>query len=255
MVTRSTNKDADTDVTAMLYGSAHGSAHCSAARAAHYALGSRIAGAVVCAAMLACALAGMLPESEHARVSAAGKQEGLLDLEPSLRVRASAPIELAERTDELELNNMAGLNTAGALVQRLREVCPCAISGNTLLSQQALADCPCAAAIAAAVRKALTPGQYGRVLPEGFSTFGASSAPSAPPSQSPKRENAHPAYPPGTLQPLPPSPQVGSGINYMAIIDTLTRDVVSDSNLIADLRRRQQQVLSLLSLLVQNYKY
>jgi hypothetical protein len=34
----------------------------------------------------------------------------------------------------------------------------------------------------------------------------------------------------------------------MAIIDTLTRDVVSDSNLIADLRRRQQQVLSLLAL-------
>jgi len=234
MVTRSTNKDADTDITAMLYGSAHGSAHCSAARAAHNARGSRIAGALVCAAMFACALAGMLPESEHARVSAAGKQEGLLELEPSLRVRASAPIELAERTDELKLSNMAGLNTAGALVQRLREVCPCAISGNTLLSQQALADCPCAAAIAAAVRKALTPG--------------ASSAPSAPPSEPPKSENAHPAYPPGTLQPLPPSPLVDSGINYMAIIDTLTRDVVSDSNLIADLRRRQQQVLSLLAL-------
>ena len=251
MVTRCTNKDADKDVTAMLYGSAHGSAHCSAARAAHYARHSRIAGALLCASMLACALAGMLPESEHARVSAAGKQEGLLELEPSLRVLASPAIELAERTDELELNNMAGLNTAGALVQRLREVCPCAISGHTLLSQQALADCPCADAIAAAVRKALTPGQ----LPEGFPTLGASSAPSAPPSQPPKRENAHPAYPPGTLQPLPPSPQVGSGINYMAIIDTLTRDVVSDSNLIADLRRRQQQVLSLLSLIVQNYKY
>ena len=51
------------------------------------------------------------------------------------------------------------------------------------------------------------------------------------------------AYPPATISPpLPSAP--GPDINYLAIIDTLTRDVVADSNMISDLQKRQQQLLS-----------
>lgn len=115
--------------------------------------------------------------------------------------------------------NAAGLNTAGAMVQRLRAVCPCAVSGTTLLGPQALSDCPCADAIAAAVAKALNGNMY------------------APPPPPPTQQAPNPAYPPGTVQPAPPPPVTTPpgepDINYMAIIDTLTRDVVADSNLIS----------------------
>eukprot|EP00277_Geminigera_cryophila_P040065 CAMPEP_0173112498 /NCGR_PEP_ID=MMETSP1102-20130122/46085_1 /TAXON_ID=49646 /ORGANISM="Geminigera sp., Strain Caron Lab Isolate" /LENGTH=290 /DNA_ID=CAMNT_0014013643 /DNA_START=15 /DNA_END=883 /DNA_ORIENTATION=- len=128
----------------------------------------------------------------------------------------------------LQMPNSAGINVAAPLKQRLLSVCPCAISGNTLLSQQSLVDCPCADVIAAAVRKALNGNMY---------------APPSPPPPPPATAKANPAYPPATISPpLPSAP--GPDINYLAIIDTLTRDVVADSNMISDLQKRQQQLLS-----------
>ena len=145
-----------------------------------------------------------------------------------LAALAVVAMVLPQREDLVAPGRRSELVGTAALSKSLSAECPCL--AQSLSAQQSLSDCPCADAIAVAVAKALNGNMY------------------APPPPPPPRQKPSPAYPPGTLKPVLPPPMTArqgeTEINYMAIIDTLTRDVVADSNLIADLQQRQKQLLN-----------
>ena len=176
-----------------------------------------------------------------------------------------AAMNLAANNGGLALGNTA-------LAQRMKEQCPCAIAGNTMLSQQVLKECPCASAVAAAVTKALNDA----LMTSSANDYAyARSSPGVPP-QPLTAEIGQAAYPPGVAPqavapsygPTPYQAAMGqvhdvsqkSSIyskssraltlenfwqesSYMGVIQTLTRDVVADANMIRDLQSQQEQLL------------
>ena len=160
---------------------------------------------------------------------------------------ALASINLAANNHALALGNTA-------LAQRMKEQCPCALAGNTMLSQQVLKECPCASAVAAAVTKALNDA----LMTSSANNYAyARSSPGVPPQPLTAEiagdiYNARTAYPPGispqaftqSSGPTPAQAAAGQDASYMNVIQTLTRDVVADANMIRDLQSQQQQLLS-----------
>jgi len=151
-----------------------------------------------------------------------------------------ASMNLAANNGGLALGNTA-------LAQRMKEQCPCAVAGSTVLSQQVLKDCPCASAVAAAVTKALNDA----LMTSSANNYAyARSSPGVPP-QPLTAEIGQAAYPPGVppqaVEPSGPTPAqaaMGQDASYMNVIQTLTRDVVADANMIRDLQAQQQQLLT-----------
>lgn len=203
----------------------------SAAAAGAASAGRRVIACTLGAAavMALAAVATLAPAA--ARGEAAGKRM------PTVL----ASLNLAANNHALALGNTA-------LAQRLKAQCPCALVGNTMLSQQVLKECPCASSVAAAVTKALNDA----LMTSSANDYAyARSSPGVPP-QPLTAEIAQAAYPPGispqaftdSSGPTPAQAANGMDASYMNVIQTLTRDVVADANMIRDLQAQQQQLLS-----------
>ena len=152
-----------------------------------------------------------------------------------------ASMNLAASNGKLALGNTA-------LAQQVKQKCPCAVAGTTVLSQQVLKECPCATAIADAVTKAL---DYALTHAAANNYAYARSSPGVPPQPLTTEIGPFaPAYPPGIAPqavdqgPTPAEAASGQVASYMNVIQTLTRDVVADANMIRDLQAQQQQLLS-----------
>jgi hypothetical protein len=188
------------------------------------------------AAVMAFAAAAMLVPETELGDKAAGRKMSV----------ALASINLAANNHALALGNTA-------LAQRMKEQCPCALAGNTMLSQQVLKECPCASAVAAAVTKALNDA----LMTSSANNYAyARSSPGVPPQPLTAEiagdiYNARTAYPPGispqaftqSSGPTPAQAAAGQDASYMNVIQTLTRDVVADANMIRDLQSQQEELL------------
>ncbi|EKX53688.1 hypothetical protein GUITHDRAFT_100664 [Guillardia theta CCMP2712] len=156
-----------------------------------------------------------------------------------------------------QLSAISGLKLGSqALAQKFARQCPCAIAGDTFLSSQILAECPCASAIAAAVSRALDNAlskssannyAYARsspgVIPQPLEVDVAN--PAYPPNPSPIPIPQQPAEEPEEREdPTPAEAAAGKDATYQSVMATLTRDVVADSNMIRDLQSEQQILLS-----------
>ena len=191
---------------------------------------SRTVLAGVCATALLALLAAanvLSPEAE-----AAGRSHGA-------GLTALASLTLAASNGKLAIGDPARL-------QAVKQQCPCAVARHSLLSQQAVKECPCAAAIAAAVTRALD-SALDRTSVNNFA-YGRSS-PGAPPKPLVADVGGAPApMPPGiepqAVGPTPAEAANGAKPSYMNVIQTLTRDVVADAHMIQDLQAQQQQLLS-----------
>jgi hypothetical protein len=187
-------------------------------------------GALGAAAVMALAAAAALTASAAGGDSRKGLPRTVL-----------ASLSLAANNGRLALGNTA-------LAAQMKEQCPCAMAGSSMLLQQTLRDCPCAASVAAAVTKALN---------DALSTTSANnyayarSSPGVPP-QPLTAEIGQAAYPPSITPqvftdssgPTPAEAAAGQDASYMNVIQTLTRDVVADANMIRDLQQQQQQLLT-----------
>ena len=205
-------------------------AHCEAAAQRSSSRSAMRVGAIGAAAVMAFAAAAAL-----AGAPAVGR--GANSLPPTVL----ASFRLAANNGGLALGNTA-------LAQRMKEQCPCAIAGSSMLLQQTLKDCPCAASVAAAVTKALN---------DALTTTSANnyayarSSPGVPP-QPLTAEIGQAAYPPSITPqvftdssgPTPAEAASGQDASYMNVIQTLTRDVVADANMIRDLQQQQEQLLN-----------
>lgn len=151
-----------------------------------------------------------------------------------------ASMNLAANNGGLVLGNTA-------LAQRMKEQCPCAIAGSSMLSTAVLKECPCASSVAAAVTKALNDA----LMTSSANNYAyARSSPGVPP-QPLTAEIGQASYPPSISPqaftdsgPTPAQAAAGQDASYMNVIQTLTRDVVADANMIRDLQAQQQQLLA-----------